>query len=151
MARTTIERRRCRVTRLVVLAMTMAAAVAPRAGAHQPPRVPIADLSRRIAAHPDSVPLLLLRGELRRIEGDLAGARADFARVERLRPNLDRLPLAQAEMALDEQEPVAALKLLDRGFPAAQDGTDALRLRARAHVALGEPRAAIDDLSDLIA
>jgi tetratricopeptide (TPR) repeat protein len=124
--------------------------VAP-ARAHEPPAVPIADLTRRIAASPDSLPLYLMRGELRRITGDFIGAQADYAQVERLDPRHPRLALCRAALSLDTGDPADARLRLDQALAANPVDAEALELRARARVALGERRGAIADLDAAIA
>jgi tetratricopeptide (TPR) repeat protein len=129
----------------------LGALVAAGAHAHEEPRVPIAELTRRLAAGPVDAPLLLLRADYRRLEGDFAGARADLAQAERLAPALPALPLARAALALDSGESAAARALLDARLAGEPCDLRALRLRARAHAALGERRAAIEDLDALLA
>jgi hypothetical protein len=119
--------------------------------AHESGHVPIAELSGRIAAEPGNVQLLLLRAELRRIDGDHAGARADLDRAESLAPGRPDLPIARAALALDRGEAGAARAWLDQALAALPGEPEALRLRARALAALGEARAAIQDLDALIA
>ena len=140
-----------RPLRLALLGAAAAAILASAAHAHEPPAVPIADLTRRIAASPDSLPLYLERGELLRISGDFTGARADYAQVERLDPRHPRLALCRAALALDTGDPSDARLRLDAALTANPFDVEALELRARALGALGERRAAIADLGAAIA
>ena len=122
-----------------------------RARAHEPPAVPIADLTRLIAVHPDSLPLYLERGELRRVIGDFRGAEDDYREAERLDARDPRLGVCRAALALDTGDPAGAERLLDAALLARGDDSDALKLRARARVALGERVGAIADLAAAIA
>ena len=112
--------------------------------AHAPTSVPIAELTRRIADRPGSPALHLERGDLRRVVGDFAGARADYDAVERLDREHPGLRLARARLALDTGEPATARELLSAELAARPADAHALRLRARAWVTLGERRAAIE-------
>ncbi len=128
-----------------------ALALAGSASAHEEPRVPIAELSRRLAQSPDSVPLLLLRAAFLRLERDWSRARADLDAVARRSPSHPGLALARAALALEAGEPAETRAILDRVLADEPGEPRALRLRARALVALGEPRAAVADLTGLIA
>ncbi len=64
-----------RILPILLLALAIAPAAVTGVAAHEPTSVAIADLTRQIAAHADSLPLHLARGELRRVAGDFAGAR----------------------------------------------------------------------------
>jgi tetratricopeptide (TPR) repeat protein len=134
-----------------VLTSVLNSVLTSPARAHEPSAVPIADLTRQIAASPDSLPLYLLRGELRRTIGDFGGALADYAQVERLNPRHPQLEICRSALALDIGDPAEARRRLDAVLAAGPDAIEALELRARAGVALGERRAAIADQSAVIA
>ncbi len=140
-----------RILPILLLALAVACGMVTRVAAHAPTSVPIAELTRRIAEHPDRPDLLLERGELRRVAGDLAGAEADYAEVERLEPGHPELRLARAALALDIGEGATARRLLDDVLAVRPRDTKALRLRARALLAMGERPAAIADLGAAIA
>ena len=140
-----------RAIRLLWVAPAIILASGHDAAAHDEVDVPIAGLSLRIASHPDSLPLYLLRGELRRIQGDYEGARDDFAEVARRDPTCRELDLRRAALALDMGAPAEARRLMDATLAARPDEPAALRLRSRALVALGMPREAIADLGAMLA
>lgn len=134
------------------LALALAfACAAHRAAAHPPTSLPIAELTRRIAAEPGRADLHLERGELRRVAGDLSGASADYDEVDRLAPAHPSLALARAALALDAGDPATARRWLDQALAARPGDAAAFRLRARALLALGDRRAAIADLDAAIA
>lgn len=139
-----------RMLRALLPAVVLAFMASSGARAHDTPAGPIAELTRRIWAQPDAAALYLERGELRRIQGDIVGARADYAQVERLDPANPRLDLCRAALALDTANPALARERLDVALAARPDNADALRLRARASVALGDRRGAIADLGRAI-
>jgi Tfp pilus assembly protein PilF len=143
--------RTLRIPHNLLPAIALAALAWTGAAAHEPTAVPIAELTRRIAERPDSVELYLARGELRRVDGDFAGAREDHERVERLAPRHPALALQRAALALDAREPAVARRLLDATLVERPSDAQALRLRARAHRALGDAPAAIADLGRTIA
>jgi len=140
-----------RPLRFALLGAAAAATLVSTARAHEPAAVPIAELTVRIAASPDSLPLYLMRGELLRISGDFSRALADYARVERLDPRHPQLALCRAALSLDTGDPGDACLRLDAVLAANPADVEALKLRARGRVALGERRAAIADLSAAIA
>jgi len=133
------------------LALQLALGAPCCAWAHDSVDASIAQTTREIASHPDSLPLYLLRAELRRIRGDRTGARDDLARVERHDPAHPQLGLCRAALALDAGDPAAARRLLDAALALGPSEPHALELRSRALTALGARREAITDLGALIA
>ncbi|HKQ59334.1 MAG TPA: metallophosphoesterase [Candidatus Eisenbacteria bacterium] len=119
--------------------------------AHEDVAVPIDRLSQSIAANPGDATLWLARGEYRRIQGDLAGARADYDEAAKRQPSLPGLALGRASLALDAGVPREARRLLDAALEQHPGDPEALLLRSRALIALRERQAAIADLSALIA
>src|SRR6185437_4586649 len=53
----------------------------------------LADIEKALSKTPNSVPALLERGNIRRLKGDVAGARQDWQRIGKLAPG------SQADMA----------------------------------------------------
>ena len=139
------------VIRALVLALPLTLVPSRGARAHDSVDAPIAELTREIASHPDSLPLYLLRAELRRIQGDHAGARGDLAEVERRDPAHPQLGLCRAALELDTGEPAAARRHLDAVLATRPSDPEALTLRSRALLALGARREAIADLGAVIA
>ena len=138
-----------RSLRILLLGL-VTALIAHPATAHDAPAGPIAELTRVLRAHPDSLELYLQRGELRRITGDVARAAADYDQVERRDPAHPRLEVCRAALALDTGDPAQARRRLDGALAAQPGDAAALRLRARACEALGDRAAAIGDLGAAI-
>lgn len=130
------KRRPCRLAAL--LALCLSAAVAPVARAHAPLPEDIARLTRQIQARPRSAALYLERGELWRLNGRAASARADFRRAEALDPRLERLPLCRAALDLDLGAPAAALPPVTDFLRRHPADLEALRLSARIQEARGD-------------
>jgi tetratricopeptide (TPR) repeat protein len=135
----------------LTLTLSLAFAASRGAWAHDAVDVSIAELTRGIASHPDSLPLYLLRAELRRIQGDYTGASEDLIQVERRDPAHRQLDLCRAALALDTGQPAAARRLLDAVLALRPSEPRALRLRSRALIALGARGEAIADLGAEIA
>lgn len=72
-----------------------------------------ADADRALKLAPDSVPGLLERGNIRRLKGDAAGARADWQRVIALAPQSPTARDAQYNLAHIGENPAAARLLTD--------------------------------------
>jgi tetratricopeptide (TPR) repeat protein len=136
--------------RILLMMLPLGLAAGPRAFAHDSPAVPIAALTRQIRTHPDSLPLYLARGELRRVFGDFAGARADYDHVERHDPEHPGLGICRAALALDTGDPAGARRWLDHVLGVRPADPAALRLRSQACATLGDRRGAIADLGTAI-
>jgi len=135
---------------VLIITLPLALAATRGARAHDSVDAPIAELTRGIASHPDSLPLYLLRAELRRIQGDHTGASDDLAQVERREPAHPQLGLCRAALVLDSGEPAAARRLLDAALAVRPWEPQALELRSRALIELGARREAIADLGAVI-
>ncbi|HVA35173.1 MAG TPA: hypothetical protein VNG52_02985 [Stellaceae bacterium] len=72
-----------------------------------------ADADRALKLAPDSVPGLLERGNIRRLRGDAAGAKADWQRVIALAPQSQAARYAQYNLAHIDETPAAARLLTD--------------------------------------
>jgi len=103
-----------------------------------------------IAANPRDATLALRRGELRRMSGDFAAARADYDRARRVDPDLAAVDLCLGTMLVQEGRPKEALRALDRFLAREPDHAGALAARGRARLALGDPAAAARDFTRAI-
>jgi uncharacterized protein HemY len=128
-------RHKSRPCRLAVVVALCLFAAAPVARAHAPLPEDIARLTRQIKAQPRSAELYLQRGELWRLNGRAASARADFRRAEALDPRLERLPLCRAALDLDRGATGAALPPVSEFLRRHPADPEALRLSARIHEA----------------
>jgi len=135
----------------IVLAAVLIAVAIPRAArAHAGIDEEIRDVDRRIAARPGDAELVLRRGELHRIHGDFAAARADYDRARRLDPDLAAVDLCLCTMLVQEGRPKEALRAIDRFLAREPDHSGALAARGRARLALGDPAAAVEDFTRAI-
>ena len=133
---------------VLAIVAALAAAVffaAPPARSHESIDAQIERLTAAIAAAPDSALLYLERGEFFRIDGGLTAAAADFDRAARLDPDLPRLELCRAALALDLGSTGPALAAVDRFLRSMPGDRSGLMLRARVHDALGDAAAAAAD------
>jgi tetratricopeptide (TPR) repeat protein len=114
----------------------------PRARAHGDLHEQIQALSAQLRAEGDNAVLLHKRGELYRAHRDYAAALADYARAERLDPELAVVQLSRGRALLELGRPAparAALSAFLRGQP---DHAEALLLRARCQARLAAHAAA---------
>jgi len=121
------------------------------ASAHEEPSAQIRALSDAIAREPDDARLLVRRAALRIAERRWQDAAIDLDRAERLDPALDEVAFHRAQLFLDSGDPARALESAERFLAGHAGSADALRLRARARLALGDARAAASDLAAAIA
>jgi len=103
-----------------------------------------------IAEGPRDAVLVLRRGELHRIRGDYAAARADFERARRLDPDLAAVDLCLGKMMIDAGRPAEALRALDRFLAREPGHAGALAARGRARLALRDAAAAARDFTRAI-
>ncbi len=108
-------------------------------------------ISRLLEFDPDSVPLLLERGYLRRLDGDAEKALDDLQRARVLAPsNLDiarQLGLTLSALRRDAEAEKELTRHIAGGNPAA----DTLAERARIHARNNRPDAALIDYADSLA
>jgi len=138
--------------RLRFLAALVVATSALRA--HPEIEAAIVRLNARIAVAPADAELYMQRGELyaRHAVWDLA--EANYLVAAELDPAHARLPQLRGALALATGHPIEARGLFDVALARDARDAEALVLRARAHAALGDRRAAALDLQralDLIA
>jgi hypothetical protein len=125
--------------------LALSALPGPTARAHDGVHEEIAATSRRLDRHARDVEALLRRAELRRLAGDWSGAATDIASARRIEPARIEIDLCEAALALDRGAAARAIPAADRYLAVRPDDPRALRLRARARLALGSARAAVED------
>ena len=135
----------------ILFAGALIALALPRAaGAHAGAEEELREVDARLAASPKDAQLVLRRGELNRIRGDFAAARADYARARRLDPDLAAVDLCLGTMLLEQRRPKEALRALDRFLAREPDHAEGLAARARARLALRDPTGAAADFTRVI-
>lgn len=120
------------------------------ARANPPEGQQIEEIDRRLEAGPD-VSLILQRGELRRAQGDWAGALEDYDRAASLAPGNRRIDLLRGEVYLLSGRAEAAVEALSRFIEAEPADVDGRLLRARALGALSRHAEAEADLERALA
>ncbi len=123
---------------------------APPAAAHEGLDAQIAELTAALAAAP-SADRYLVRGELYRLDRDWDRAESDYARAETLDPGLDAVQVARAAMDADRGRFYPAQARLGRFLSQHPDRPDALELRHRTRLALGDTLGALEDLNCFLA
>lgn len=99
--------------RCVLLILAVAICVMPRGLGHGDVHDLIASLTQQISAKP-SAELLLRRGQMYRVHGDIAAAAADFDAAEKLDRGLAEVDLARGEMLSEMGKHGEAKAVLDR-------------------------------------
>src|SRR5436190_69743 len=110
----------------------------------------ILTLSARIQASPGNAELLLQRADLHRVHQEWALALADYQRARELCPTEDLALLGMGRTWFECGEPVEARPLLDAFLKQHPCHPEALIVRARTLVALGQGRAAVFDYSSAL-
>lgn len=125
-------------------------ALASPLAAHPDLEERIARLTEQLRAAPDDTALLTRRGRLYHDHGEWANALADFDHALALDPGLDGLHLMRSATLARAGRAGAALEAADLYLSCHPLHAEGLVLRARALVALGEPRRAAADLDEAI-
>lgn len=99
------------------------------------------DLTARLVREPERAELYLQRGELHRLHGDRAAARADYDRALARDPRLDAVELARARLALEAGEAPEARAAAERFLARRPGHPEGAAVRARALARLGDPAA----------
>ncbi|HKC25956.1 MAG TPA: tetratricopeptide repeat protein, partial [Thermoanaerobaculia bacterium] len=111
---------------------------APVLYAHGDVHDQIAALTLRLRAEPRNAELLLKRGELHRVHGDVEAALADFRAASAIDPSLEAVDLCAARALLEGKRPTEAAARIERVLARRPGDPEALLIRARAAAALGE-------------
>jgi tetratricopeptide (TPR) repeat protein len=133
-----------------VAAVALAGAIVlfPHApSAHDGVEGQIAQITAQLAREPANPGLLLKRGELYRATRQYPQALADLDRAAALDPNLSAAELARARVRLDAGNPRGAAEAASRFLARVPGHADALVVRARARVRLGQVREAAADFT----
>lgn len=121
--------------------------IPPLAMAHGGLEHDIVALDRTLSVHPGSIPALLHRADLLRLQGEFGRALQDLERVERLQPASPEAAWVRARIMVDQRREAAALADLDRWLEAHPEHLAALSLRARVHAFVGDADQAVRDYS----
>ena len=132
-----------------VLAAVFASAAPGSAAANPTNALP--QLTREIERSPRHADLYLKRGEIYRAAKNWDAALADLQQAAALDPSLAAVDLATAHLLLDANWPLAGKVAIDRFLQRRPAHPEGLVTRARAHLKLGQPQAAADDLAQAIA
>jgi tetratricopeptide (TPR) repeat protein len=139
-------RRRSLATGCLLLAL-----VAAPAPAHEGVPEQIQAVTRQIQKDPKNGSLYLKRGELHRVMNAWAAAAGDYDRAAALDASLrDEVTLCRGRSLLDQCKPKEARPYFDRYLTKHPDAGDALVLRARALLKLGEGAKAADDYAKAV-
>jgi tetratricopeptide (TPR) repeat protein len=110
----------------------------------------IAALTQQIEQEPRKVELFLRRGELHRAHQDWDAALADFDYAGTLEPKLPDLDFHRGVLFYEARWPLAARVALDRFLSRNTNHTEALIIRARVLLQLGQHRAAVRDFTQAL-
>jgi predicted Zn-dependent protease len=125
--------------------------VAFPAAAHLDLEIQIANVGEAIALDPANASLYLKRGELHRAHSDWPAAEADFLQSRKLDPKMKAVDFYLGRLKLDAGKPKEAKRILDRLLADMPDHADALIVRARAEIELGQPDAGTRDFNAALA
>lgn len=131
--------------------LLLAGAAAPGLHAHPEIEAALARINACLAATPQDPALLLERGELYARHDDWISAEANYLKAAELAPGHPGLARARGALALARNDPAEARRLLDFAIARQPDDAASLLLRARAHAALKDRRAAVADLDAMLA
>jgi predicted Zn-dependent protease len=142
-----MRRRSSHVRRWVQCVLTGALLSCASAWAHPGIDQQIADITARLAEHPDDATLYLRRGELHRIHRDWTAAETDYLKARKLDGKLAEVDLSYGTMKLDAGDPTGARKALTRYLKQRPDSVRGRVARARSLVKLGKYLEAVRDYS----
>jgi len=138
-----------RLLPILVFSFLALSGLSPVARAHGPIHDDVLRLTEDIEADPLCADCYLQRGELNRLNANLAAAALDFDQAERIQPNLPRLRLCRSALALDQGDPELALVWASSYLAHYPDDEGALELRARINDRLGRAVNAASDRTRL--
>jgi predicted Zn-dependent protease len=125
--------------------------LAPSVRAHLGVDEQIVVLDKLVEANPADASLFVRRGELHRIHRDWKNAEKDYLQARKLDPELLTVDYCMGRMKLEEGDPAAAKKHLDRYLGKRPDASQARIIRGRALVELGDPLNAAADFTAALA
>jgi tetratricopeptide (TPR) repeat protein len=137
--------------RYLLAVATLVLTLPTASAAHGPTHRAIEEISARIEAGGAKADDFLRRAELYRIERDWDAAERDYDRASRLDPQLSEVAVGRAALHLDRGRPAGAKASIDGFLSVHPDHSEALRIRAQAWIALGQPLEAARDLDRRIA
>jgi predicted Zn-dependent protease len=107
-------------------------------------------VTKELEKQPRNAGLYLRRGELFRAHGDFDSANADLDRVAALEPRMEVLPLARGRLFYEANWPQSAKMALDYFIRSHTNNVEALALRARCQVKLGQRLEGVRDYTRAI-
>jgi tetratricopeptide (TPR) repeat protein len=110
----------------------------------------IQEVTKELEKQPRNAGLYLRRGELFRAHGDFDSANADLDRVAALEPRMEVLPLARGRLFYEANWPQSAKMALDYFIRSHTNNVEALALRARCQVKLGQRLEGVKDYTRAI-
>jgi predicted Zn-dependent protease len=111
----------------------------------------IQEVTKELEKQPRNAALYLKRGELFRAHGDMDSAHADLERVAALEPKMEVLPLARGRLFYEANWPQSAKIALDYFIRGHTNHVEALALRARCLVKMGQRLDGVHDYTRAIA
>jgi tetratricopeptide (TPR) repeat protein len=136
-------KRACAVAFVIFLALV-------QSWGHGDVHLQIEEVTKQIEKEPRNALLYLKRGELFRAHGEWDSALADFERVGAIDPKLDIIDFSRGKVFFEANWPQSAKIVLDRFLARHTNHVDALSLRARCQVKLGQRLAAARDFTSAI-
>ena len=133
------------------LAISVCFALPCSVGAHPGLESQIELVTNQIAHDPKNAQLYLKRGDLHRLHGEWGAAMDDYDRATTLDSNLDEVEFHRAAMMFEAGWLEPAKIVLDRFLAKHPDSAEALMVRARILVRLGQPLDAAENFSQAIA
>lgn len=110
----------------------------------------IVEVTKQLEKEPRNAALYLKRGELYRAHGDFDSANADLDRVAALEPRMEVLPLARGRLFYEANWPQSARLALDAFLRSHTNHVEALALRARCFVKIGQRLDGVKDYTRAI-
>jgi tetratricopeptide (TPR) repeat protein len=110
----------------------------------------IQEVTKELEKQPRNAALYLKRGELFRAHGDMDSAHADLERVAALDPKLEVLPLARGRLFYEANWPQSAKIALDSFLRTHTNHVEALALRARCLIKMGQRLDGVKDYTRAI-
>ncbi len=139
-----------RIVGIAAAALVLGTSVETRLWSHAGIDEQIARVDELIAAQPNTANLYIRRGELHRVHRDWPAAEGDFLKALALDPDLLIAEMCLGRLKLETGKPDQAKPYLDRYLKKRPTDAEALSIRGRALMALGQPLPAAEDLTRAI-